>query len=88
MTEKDASAFMKDIEDDPNLFCVVEDDKNKISCKPPTKLKNPKVFKPFEMYVKMYGLPDYHELDPTVFVAITYSLSSALCLGMWARAFF
>src|SRR5699024_9960857 len=73
MTEKDASAFMKDIEDDPNLFCVVEDDKNKISCKPPTKLKNPKVFKPFEMYVKMYGLPDYHELDPTVFVAITYS---------------
>ena len=49
MTEKDASAFMKDIEDDPNLFCVVEDDKNKISCKPPTKLKNPKIFKPFEM---------------------------------------
>ncbi len=81
MTEKDASAFMKDIEDDPNLFCVVEDDKNKISCKPPTKLKNPKVFKPFEMYVKMYGLPDYHELDPTVFVAITYSFIFGVMFG-------
>lgn len=81
MTEKDASAFMKDIEDDPNLFCVVEDDKNKISCKPPTKLKNPKVFKPFEMYVKMYGLPDYHELDPTVFVAVTYSFIFGVMFG-------
>ena len=81
MTEKDASAFMKDIEDDANLFCVVEDDKNKINCKPPTKLKNPKIFKPFEMYVKMYGLPDYHEMDPTIFVAVTYSFIFGVMFG-------
>ena len=81
MTENDASAFMKDIEDDPKLFCVIEDDKNKISCKPPTKLKNPKIFKPFEMYVKMYGLPDYHEMDPTIFVAITYSFIFGVMFG-------
>ena len=81
MTQKDASAFMKDIEDDANLFCVVEDDKNKINCKPPTKLKNPKIFKPFEMYVKMYGLPDYHEMDPTIFVAITYSFIFGVMFG-------
>ena len=81
MTENDASAFMKDIEDDPKLFCVIEDDKNKISCKPPTNLKNPKIFKPFEMYVKMYGLPDYHEMDPTIFVAVTYSFIFGVMFG-------
>ncbi len=73
MTQKDALAFTKEIENDTKLFCIIEDDKNKISSTPPTKLKNPKIFKPFEMYVKMYGLPDYHEIDPTIFVALTYS---------------
>ena len=81
MSEKDAASFMKDVENDSNLFCIVEDDKNEISCKPPTKLKNPKIFKPFEMYVKMYGLPDYHEMDPTIFVALTYSFIFGIMFG-------
>ncbi len=41
---------------------------------PPTDLKNKKLFRPFEMYVKMYGLPNYNEPDPTAFVAITYTI--------------
>ena len=41
---------------------------------PPTELKNKKIFRPFEMYVKMYGVPNYNEPDPTPFVAITYTL--------------
>ena len=41
---------------------------------PPTDLKNKKIFRPFEMYVKMYGLPNYNEPDPTAFVAITYTI--------------
>ena len=81
MSEKDSSSFMKEIENDSKLFCVVEDDNNKINCKPPTKLKNPKIFKPFEMYIKMYGLPDYHELDPTIFVALTYSFIFGVMFG-------
>jgi V/A-type H+-transporting ATPase subunit I len=39
---------------------------------PPTKLKNPKLFKPFESLVKMYGIPNYYELDPTAFLSISY----------------
>lgn len=39
---------------------------------PPVKLKNLRLFKPFEFYVDMYGLPNYNEVDPTPFVAITY----------------
>lgn len=41
---------------------------------PPTKLKNGWFSKPFEMFVDMYGTPGYHDLDPTIFVAFTYTL--------------
>lgn len=41
---------------------------------PPVKLKNNRLFKPFEMFVDMYGLPSYGEFDPTPFVALTYIL--------------
>jgi V/A-type H+-transporting ATPase subunit I len=40
--------------------------------KPPTKMKNNWLFKPFETLVKMYGVPAYDELDPTPFLSITY----------------
>lgn len=68
------------------IFCLVdgedtntpEHDQNH---QPPTKLKNPKLFKPFEMYVKMYGLPAYGEMDPTWFVAITYSFIFGAMFG-------
>ena len=50
----------------------METDETPAHGEPPTKLKNLKIFKPFEMFVKMYGLPSYHEIDPTIFVALTY----------------
>lgn len=81
MAEKDALAFQKDIREDSRIFCLVGNDGNDISKKPPTKLKNPKLFKPFEMYVKMYGLPAYGEMDPTWFVAITYSFIFGAMFG-------
>jgi len=39
---------------------------------PPTKMKNPRPFKPFEIITKIYGIPNYREWDPTPI--ITYSL--------------
>lgn len=41
---------------------------------PPVELKNKKLFKPFEYFVEIYGLPSYDEVDPTIMVAITYFL--------------
>ncbi len=73
MAQKDAAALAKEVEHDENLYCIIEDDQHNILSKPPTKLKNPKIFKPFEMFVEMYGLPNYHEFDPTIFVALTYT---------------
>lgn len=48
---------------------------------PPTKLKNNGIVKPFETIVKMYGLPNYTELDPTTFVAITAFLMFGFMFG-------
>ncbi|MCV2232375.1 V-type ATP synthase subunit I [Paracholeplasma manati] len=48
---------------------------------PPTKLKNGWFSKPFGMFVEMYGLPGYNELDPTPFVAITYSILFGIMFG-------
>lgn len=48
---------------------------------PPTNMKNNKFFKPFEEIVKMYGLPNYTEIDPTKFVAITAFLMFGFMFG-------
>lgn len=81
MTEKDAKAFQTDISEDKNLYCFVENGDSEGHGEPPTKLKNPKVFHPFEMFVRMYGLPSYHEMDPTIFVALTYILIFGAMFG-------
>lgn len=48
---------------------------------PPTKLSNPSFFKPFELLVRMYGIPHYNEIDPTIFVGITYMLLFGAMFG-------
>lgn len=81
MSEEDTVEFQKEISEDENLFCIIEDKDHNIYKQPPTKLKNPKLFKPFEMYVKMYGLPAYNEMDPTWFVAVTYAFIFGAMFG-------
>ncbi len=48
---------------------------------PPTLLKNNWFTKPFSMFVDMYGLPGYRDIDPTAMVAITYSLLFGIMFG-------
>lgn len=48
---------------------------------PPVKLDNPRPFRLFEFFVDMYGLPRYNEIDPTAFVAITYTLLFGIMFG-------
>ena len=48
------------------------DAKEEMDKRPPVKLKNCFLAKPFEFYTEMYGVPKYNEIDPTLFVAITY----------------
>ena len=44
----------------------------------PIRLNNNSLFRPFEFFVKMFGLPRYNELDPTPFFALTYFLMFGL----------
>ena len=81
MSEKDAAAFQEDIKDETEIFCMVEDDDANIDSQPPTKLENPRFFKPFEMFVRMYGLPGYHEFDPTIYLTLTYAFIFGIMFG-------
>lgn len=81
MTDKDADAFKKALENDVNTFCMEEDAEENAFQGPPTKLKNPKFFKPFEMFTRMYGLPSYNEMDPTIFIALTYTFIFGAMFG-------
>lgn len=47
----------------------------------PTSLKNNWISKPFESLVNMYGVPNYNELDPTVFFSITYMILFGAMFG-------
>ncbi len=47
----------------------------------PVKLKNNWFVRPFEMFVKMYGLPSADGIDPTPIVAITYMLVYGIMFG-------
>lgn len=48
---------------------------------PPTLLSNNRFFEPFDMFVEMYGLPAYKDLDPTPFVAVTFCLLFGIMFG-------
>lgn len=65
--EKEFRVFMPD---DVSVTTV----ETKDDADAPVKLKNNWLFRPFEMFVKMYGLPAAGGLDPTPIVAITYIL--------------
>ena len=81
MGEEDVKKFLAESKNDDKVFVVVEEDKEKFFGEPPTKLKNPRFFKPFEMFIRMYGLPANDEIDPTMFVALTYTFIFGAMFG-------
>ena len=87
MGEEDVAKFLEETKKDDKIFVVVEEDREKFFGEPPTKLKNPKLFKPFEMFVRMYGLPANDEMDPTMFVALTYTFIVGAMFGDVGQGF-
>lgn len=49
--------------------------------KTPTMMKNYPIIRSFEALTKLYGVPDYNEIDPTPFIAITFPLLFGLMFG-------
>lgn len=82
MDEKSALALEKEINNSGDVVMIyIEDAESVKDIQPPTKLKNNFIFKPFEMFVKMYGLPSYNEIDPTGILAVTYILFFGIMFG-------
>jgi len=47
----------------------------------PTRLKNFTLFRPFELFVRTYGLPGYNDVDPTPFVALSFLTMFGMMFG-------
>lgn len=74
VTEQNADSLAERIRSVGHVECEIERPDTVEGHEPPVRLKNNRLARPFEFYVSMYGLPSYNEIDPTLFVAITYSL--------------
>lgn len=82
MAAEDAEQLIKETDEDPDVVAILEDDDDPPGGGvPPTKINNAAIFRPFEMFTKMYGVPNYRELDPTWIVALTYSLLFGVMFG-------
>ena len=46
----------------------------------PVEIENSNMIRPFEVVTRLYGMPRYVEVDPTVFLAPFFALFFALCL--------
>lgn len=73
--------FVKGLEKIPSIEYTLSDGKDEIKHSPPIILKNPRFAKRYEYYIKMFGLPNYNELDPTMLVAITYTIFFGIMFG-------
>lgn len=65
---------------DEIVFEFLQNEKNK-DYSPPVKLKTCKLFKPFEMYVLTYGVPQYGSINPSGFIGLIYSLIFGIMFG-------
>lgn len=81
MGKSDFEKFEKEASKDADLIYFVDDDFKERFATTPTRLKNPKFFKPFELLLRMYGIPAYNEFDPTIFIAISYAFIFGVMFG-------
>lgn len=72
--KEDLKGFESKISQVKGIEFTTEEGKDILEHLPPVKLKNRKLFRPFEFFVDTYGMPSYNEIDPTAFVAITYTI--------------
>lgn len=78
---KEAKKFKADFEMIQDVLVEIKPATSDPRLTPPTKLKQSWFVKPFSMFVEMYGVPSYKDFDPTVFVALSYTLLFGIMFG-------
>ena len=81
MIQRDIQKLKDDFVNEKNITILTEKAELINHLTPPTKLRNFALFRPFEGFVKMYGLPSYGEVDPTMIFALTYSFMFGAMYG-------
>lgn len=81
MSAKNADSLRSLIEKDKDTFCFVEEKHSNLFSIAPTKLNNFVLFKPFELFIEMYGLPSHNEIDPTPMVSVFYAFLFGFMFG-------
>ncbi len=76
-----AEDLIKRTENDPDVSVIADDPETVKHITPPTKVKNLRIFKPFEEFIRMYGVPNYNEIDPTPILGIVYTLLFGIMFG-------
>lgn len=86
--ERDAERFKKYFEDLKSVSLVMKPCTENGEIETPVKLRNNKFSEPFSMFVDLYGLPAYNDINPTNFVAITYTLLFGIMFGDLGQGLF
>lgn len=81
MPAREAEKLRRETEGLEEISVIIQDPHVAGDAKIPTKLKNPRIFKPFEEFVRMYGVPSYNEIDPTPILGIAYSFLFGMMFG-------
>lgn len=79
--EKVAEQYKKDFEQRADVKVTIKPPMGDSRLTPPTKLKENWFSRPFSMFVEMYGVPAYTDMDPTTFVAVSYCLLFGIMFG-------
>lgn len=81
MAQDDADRLEVEVEQDNLTIFSYEEPSPSKTEKPPTLLKNPPGVRQFEFFTGLYGLPVHGEVDPTPFLAVTYTILFGLMFG-------
>lgn len=79
--QKRVKSFENHFKGMPHVEIQIQDAEADKRFSPPTKLTNNWLTRPFQFFVEMYGVPSYHDVDPTLMVALTYSLLFGIMFG-------
>ena len=77
---QDAEEYAAECEKITGLSCVLANAKD-IGDSPPVKMKRNFFTRIFAPFVEMFGVPKYNEIDPTPFLALTYTIIFGIMFG-------
>ena len=79
--QRDSEKFVKMFDDMAEVVVETLSIKENSDHAPPVKLRTCWLFRPFEMYVKTYGLPRYEDINPSSYIGLIYCLMFGIMFG-------